>query len=388
MNKKLTFKQGQALTLALAGALFMASCEKTGEPVAVNPVEEQSNTVYTDLEYTSQSAALSGARFKMESTTIGSKAYFIGGYEGTETPPISTTIDIYDATTFAWSTKTLNGADDYYRLDGSSPIQVVGSDVYFKKYYQAGAQPAPAKLRVHNLESGATTFIDLKTPRLVEAVAEAGNKVFLSGGINSFNETPMASQYVAELYDKQSKTTTALALRDSFIVTNALGLGKKIYMTGFEVIGGQQTRANTIRVYDVDNGSWTSINPPVNSQTDLLAAIDGKLAYTNGGSIRFYDPQTNQTASTPIPHANLNGRALTVAGNLLILAGGVQVNSSNYADDVDVYNVRTNTWTSKKLAEKKAQASAAVAGNLVLVAGGSTAPTQTTNKTDFFKLTN
>ncbi|MBE7177241.1 MAG: hypothetical protein INR69_12595 [Mucilaginibacter polytrichastri] len=387
MKRTLTFLKRPSAALAVCALVLgtLSSCEKTTDPGEPGMDPDVTPSVYSDMEYTSQSASLTGPRNYMLSASIGSKAYFLGGYEGEVIPPVSGKIDIYDAETFTWSSKTLPGADNYYRLDTDSPIQVVGSHVYFVKYFTYPGPPAPEKLRAYNLETGATTMITLNTPRLVEAVAQAGSKVFLSGGISSFYEPPMASQFVNEIYDMNTGETTTIADKDTTIAyTNAAGLGDKIYLTGFDY--SKKESGNVFRVFNTTTGKFSSIAVPGAAQVRLYGTADGKVILSGNGKLHIYDPQTNQFSETAVPNPDLGERGFTPAGNLLIFAGGSANKSGALSDAVDVYNLRTNTWSTKKLGEKKSAVAAAVAGDLVLVAGGSTSLSTATNKVEFFKL--
>ena len=67
---------------------------------------------------------------------------------------------------------------------------------------------------------------------------------------------------------------------------------------------------------------------------------------------------------------NLAGAA---AGNKIVFAGGNSSNSGNQeSKTVDIYDIRTNSWSTAQLSEARQGLVAASAGNKIFFAGGYT----------------
>lgn len=362
--------------------LLITSCEKTQSgPETKDTEEDQPGTIYSDIEYTSAGTSSSAARAGMFSTSIGSKAYFVSGVSTSPKQLPDSDIDIYDGETFQW-TKTFLPQPQYMsRISESySPFQVINEYVFYKKYVPMGVDGPSERIQFYNLLTQETRFITLAEARLVEAVAIAGDQVFISGGTYSVGSIPQPSQFASDLYDLKTQKTISLPVDSSFAITRAVGFGKKIYTTGLAYTGTVPDTSERIRVYDTEKASWSEMKLTGNTKADVICAVDGKIAL--GGSdkkLHFYDPQTAEFTEAAFPGGDELYGTFTVAGNLLIVLG---------ISDVHVYNTRTGVWTRKQLENTRYDATVAVAKDLVVVAGGTDGAdlNSPVTKVEFFKL--
>jgi N-acetylneuraminic acid mutarotase len=137
-------------------------------------------------------------------------------------------------------------------------------------------------------------------------------------------------------------------------------IGDKIY-----VVGGRPPAGNAFEVYDISDNAWTPLPdlPTAANERNHIAAtaIGGKVYVAggryNGGSfsspmtdrLDIYDPVANAWtpgAALPRPRGGLNGIA---AFGCFFTWGGEGGNigePNNVFPDHDVYNPRTNQWTS------------------------------------------
>jgi N-acetylneuraminic acid mutarotase len=137
-------------------------------------------------------------------------------------------------------------------------------------------------------------------------------------------------------------------------------VGDKIY-----VVGGRPPAGNAFEAYDISDNMWTSLPDLPTAANDrnhiAVTAIGGKVYVAggryDGGSfsspmtdrLDIYDPGTNlwtPGAALPRPRGGLNGIA---AFGCFFTWGGEGSNigePNNVFPDHDVYNPRTNMWTS------------------------------------------
>lgn len=155
-----------------------------------------------------------------------------------------------------------------------------------------------------------------------------------------------------------------------------------IYAVGGEVLSIGQGQLATLEVYDPASNTWQTRSPaPHTKSAAAVAAIDGKL-YVTGGFIAsgapdaatdIYDPATDTWSSgAPMPTPR-GGAAAAVVDGILYVIGGLNATGqiSTTYQTVEGYNPTSNTWlTGSLMPTPRFAAAAGVIDGLIYVAGG------------------
>jgi len=158
-------------------------------------------------------------------------------------------------------------------------------------------------------------------------------------------------------------------------------IGGKIYVAGGDQ-GDNSTPLSSLFVYDPQRNTWTSKRSmPHGSASGVSAAIDGKLyVLTQCGSewcesivrrtLYRYDPATDQwTTLGQAPNSHAGGMAGVINGRLYVVGGCC----GSGPGLLDVYDPATNAWSSKaSMNSKRYQGASAVVGGKLYVIGGTT----------------
>jgi len=208
----------------------------------------------------------------------------------------------------------------------------------------------------------------LQTARQEVAVAAAGGRVYVFGGISG--EEVLDS---VEEYDPGANRWRFVApLPEPLHHAAAATVGDSIY-----VIGGYRTLGfdPTERVYRYDalTDSWTSVAPlPAPRGALAAAAIDGKV-YAVGGvpfpsELTAYDPATNRwTRLAPMPTPREHLAAAAAGGRLFVISGRLGANRVA----VESYDPITDRWTAlAPIPTARSGIGAAVVGDRIYVFGG------------------
>jgi hypothetical protein len=212
----------------------------------------------------------------------GNKVFFAGGMN--LSTGASSTIDIYDTETKDWTTPAYL----------SNPEEAVRAAVSGSKVVFAGA----SKMDVYDGSTGSWSAINLPTPRLFAAVAAAGNKVIIAGGMN-FNNTPTNQ---VDIYDLGTGNWSVSNLSEArAFINNAATVCGKAFFAG----GG---------VFNLNTNAWTSAK----SKVDI------------------YDPATGTWATDQLSNPVVN-HVVVSTGNKIFVAGGVNPATGAVFSRVDIY---------------------------------------------------
>jgi N-acetylneuraminic acid mutarotase len=190
------------------------------------------------------------------------------------------------------------------------------------------------------------------------AVGVAG-KIYSLGGQIGRNQTvdtnlTIALDPVANMWATLAPMPTARGAGAAAVIDD------KIY-----VVGGRPPAENAFEVYDISDDAWMplpDLPTAANDRNHLAATAIGGKVYVAGGRydggsvgsmmtdrLDIYDPMTNMWApgqALPRPRGGVNGIA---ANGCFFVWGGEGSNigePNNVFPDHDVYNPRTNMWTS------------------------------------------
>jgi N-acetylneuraminic acid mutarotase len=210
------------------------------------------------------------------------------------------------------------------------------------------------------------------TPRQEVAVAAAGGKLYLIGGIAA---TTILSS--VEEFDPMSGRWRLVApLPEALHHTAAATIGDSIYVTG-----GYRTfffdPTNRAYRYDTTLDQWTRIaDLPSARGAHASVAIDGKI-YVVGGAqtpheLLVFDPQSGTwSALASMPTGREHLAAVAFEGKLYVGGGRLRGNSAAF----ERYDPATNTWTSlPPLPTARSGIAAAVLDGRIHVFGGEDNP--------------
>jgi hypothetical protein len=258
---------------------------------------------------------LSEPKSFMGSTTHGSKAWFGGGYNGTN---FLTTVEVYDINTGSWE-----------------------------------------------------SMGDLSVPReFVGGVISCGSLIFFAGGWNY-----VQSYNTVDIYDTATGEWTVEHLSVPRFSMAAISHNNKVMFAGGFIYPGQ-TRTKIIDIYDISTGEWT-IDSLTIAREGIAAAVVDDLAIfaggmTNSGStnrVDIYNFTDNTWSATSLSQARGMANATTV-GDKVIIAGGVSSNG-HPTDRVDIYDRTTGTWSTSTLSfPRAAQTNDATINGKAFFAGG------------------
>ena len=324
---------------------------------------------------------LSAPRSYMGSTTLGNKAYFAGGRNGSN---LLTLVEEYDVIKGTWN---IIGNLTVAR---ATPLGIAcGSKLFF-----AGGTDwsnAFSTVDIFDTTTQKWSVAQLSVPRFPLAVVSDSIKVLFAGG---YQLPSGVYQSVVDIYDIQTGvwTTTNLSLAREGIAAAVVG-NLAIFA------GGKYGESSTTDVVDIYNFSTKTWSKNKLSQARGFASattIDSKVIIAGGitslnnptNRVDIFDATTGiwTTASLSVPRAAL-GNAVTINGKAYFVGGGNFMGSGYYApsDVVDIYDPASNTWSIDFLTQPIMAHSVVGVGNQLLVAGGLTNGDLNVKKVEIFK---
>jgi N-acetylneuraminic acid mutarotase len=287
-------------------------------------------------------ASTTSARQEVSYVALGGKMYLAGGALGTTLAPH----EVYDPATNAWTTLTQLGGPSSPRTARLDHIQSVA--LSGKIYYVGGLDdwPGPPSAKVYVYDPATDSFTmgaDMLRPRGAGGVVAHDAKIYVLGGLA--RDPSDSTKYIAVPW---------------------------------------------VDVYDPATNSWA---PPLASMPTArdhfqAAVVDGKI-YAIGGRDKsvivlknvneVYDVATNAwaTGKAPLPTAR-GGYAMARLGRELFVIGGEGPDGSGGTktfDNVEAYNVDTNTWRSlAPMPNPRHGISAAVCNGGIYIAAGGAVP--------------
>lgn len=310
------------------------------------------------------------SRTEIQFAQATDKAYFGGGKYGYFTDPQYTKdVDVYNATTDAWSLLKLSLA----RSVGGAGA--VGNRVFFAGGIGRQDISGPVylynRVDIFNSSTGARTNAKLSKARTNIAVGTAGNKILFAGGWfwdMSYNQVQTD---VVDIYDNATSTWSAAKLSKKREAISVAVIGNKIlFAGGFNGLG---VVFNTVDIYDASTNTWTATTMST-ARYGMAVAVVGSKAYFAGGSGGYNVMDIYDAANASWTHVStllkLTGFSATVVGDNIYFAGGYDPTTNAITDTVQVYNTVTGTWSAIVLSQPRyAVAGANVKGKAVFAGG-------------------
>lgn len=250
--------------------------------------------------------------------------------------------------------KTLLKQEPYFSPYGFKSASCIYHNL---KIYCFGGEGSETKMGVYDLSSSSweeVSSINGSDSRKFTAAAVSGDKIYLTGGLNAFDDLPVNDL----VYDTQTKTWSSIAplLR---VAASMVCIGGKIYAAGgglgYPGIG--VSFFNTVMVYDPANpglGWQTHVKSMNHARAGALVFSDGRYIWAAGGyndsgkvldSLEVFDTQ-NQDAGwimlAPMSKPRFLAAGALISNRYLYLLGGI--NLSEKLKTIERYDISKGQW--------------------------------------------
>jgi N-acetylneuraminic acid mutarotase len=196
---------------------------------------------------------------------------------------------------------------------------------------------------------------NMATPRARHAATLLGDgRVLVTGG--GVYDQGLNS---AEIYDWQTNTWSSAGSFSGprFFHTATRLYNGKVLVAGGGVVPGSPVALASAALYDPVGGTWTTLANSMTTaryQHAAVALSNGKVLMVsgrNGGantaSAELFDPDTgNWTAAAPLSNSRSAFASLLLPDGRVVVSGGwTATTADNTVTQVEVYEPRTNTWS-------------------------------------------
>lgn len=202
-----------------------------------------------------------------------------------------------------------------------------------------------AAVDIYDTATGAWTAAELSRSRSMLAAAGVGSTALFAGGHDGSVDSA-----VIDIYDGATDTwsTAKLSeLRTGVVVTT---VGTKVLIAGGCLNDSCSRLSKVVDIYDTATGTWTTA--ALSEGRDNLAAtrIGSKvfLAYGPGAVVEIYDDSTGAWSTAPLSLERV-GLVATSVGSKAFFAGGQVGKYRADSGRVDIYDASTDTWSTAKL---------------------------------------
>jgi hypothetical protein len=169
-------------------------------------------------------------------------------------------------------------------------------------------------------------------------------------------------------------------------------LDSKAYFAGGESESGQ---ASAVEIYDVELDDWDTVIHLLAPRSHIAAVASGKKVFFAGGidfqTFEFFDiveiwnTETRQWEYEELTMPKFAVSAVSY-GNKVLFAGGVNFILGQCFDLVEIYDTETGSWSYDTLSMAR-NCTGGVAGDLAFFAGGSDFQQNITNRVDIYNFT-
>jgi RHS repeat-associated protein len=284
--------------------------------------------------YWSSRAEMATPRYAPAGVAFGGLSYVFGGCNA---PPCgeayTPTVEVYDPAQDVWSPRapmpTARHAAQAATIDGT--IYVVGG----LGVASLGGLPlgTPIVEAYDPASDSWTTRASMHIGRMSPAIGVIGSEIYVAGGHCCDSHGVIPPDFV-ESYDPATNTWTTRGPTpiDRFAPASGV-IGGKLYVAGG--LAPDRTLLDRLDVYDPATDSWTSLRRmPSALEGPGAEVVDGKLFVFGGttassnlphatfNQVYVYDPPSNSWSIGPTMPTPRYGASATVAGDKILLAGG------------------------------------------------------------------
>jgi len=215
----------------------------------------------------------------------------------------------------------------------------------------------------------------LSESRYGVAVAAVGNKLLFAGGTDGYTNFS-----TVDIYDINTQTWSAAQLSEARAGIAAVAIGSKILFAGgvkqFDWDNGWYNTTSRVDIFDISTNTWTitELPEPRHFIYEQKGAAVGNKAFFAGrydnyvaDNIFIYDIPSDSWTTRPLGLQRYE-HAITSAGNKVFIAGGDTFGGPT--KNIDVYDAISNVWTIDSLSEGRKLLKAATTGDRAFFAGG------------------
>ena len=334
-------------------------------------IGRETDVLNYEVRYT---AKLSLARSFFPAASVGTKAIFAGGWDGSS---VSAVVDIFDSLTNIWASTTLSQA----RYDFAATT--LGTKAMFAGGSTTSPQCASffSLVDIYDSTTNSWTVANLSQARDYLAATTVGTKAIFAGGKDCNGN----AVDVVDIYDSSNdtwSTTTLSQARYHFAATN---VGTEAIFAGGSL---NSADSNVVDIYNSSNNTWSTASLS-QTRSALASTSVGTKAIFAGGSmgggqsnvVDIYDSASHTWSTATLSQAR-SGIAATTVGTKAIFAGGYITGS--VSNVVDIYDSSTNSWTTSVLSQARDFISATTVGTKAIFSGGRTSPLVPVNTIDIY----
>ncbi len=369
-----------AVILMLAGALYLSSCRKNDE-TNYSQFQPQLPTAQVPIPCVNRPiinarlipvGSLSEARIGIIGGTVGSQVIFAGGIKPGN---YSSRIDIYDTITKRWSTAELSVA-----ARQGMAVATVGSKILFAGGGDNDWVDMTSRIDIYDAANNIWSTAELSQARKYLAAVTCGSKVFLAGG-GTWEQPVYTGSDIVDIYDANTNSWTISHLSSGRFELSAATNGDQIFFSGG--YGSIRSISDAIDIYDTKTNRWSTSSMVESRGSHASIIVNNKLLlvggantpYWNGFNLASYAEVRDISTGTSSYVCNIPKSHLTavVKGEDIIFFTGMPRNTGYSGTHFDIYNTKTDEWSTGVLPQSINDASIVSANGTVYIAGGRSA---------------
>ena len=317
---------------------------------------------------------LSSARTQLLCESAGNKILFIGGFhDGPNYWNEPVPVDILDLSTGITTVHYLtpdNPQISHFRFGAG--VTSLGNKIFIAGGGDAMGDNQTSTIDIYDVLSDAWSKASLSTPKQGLVASAVGNKVVFAGGFGYPDEHNWDFFNTVDIYDNNTKSWSTAKLSEARMDLTATSLGTKIYFTG----GRNTNISKTIDVYEASTNSW-SVSGLLNPRTNMVCIADSNELIVAGGTSSFNATGWSSYSNAEIlnlstgmssfecisPRSKLN--AVRKDDNIVFFTG-----YDGDGKQFEIYNTTRHKWSNAWIREDIHDAAVISVNNTIYVAGG------------------
>jgi len=227
-------------------------------------------------------------------------------------------VDIYDASTGAWTVERLSEGRGYLTAASAKDVVLFGGGI--------GVNGISGKVDIYNVTSRSWSKTDLSVPRYTLAAASAGKFVVFAGGIHVDASGEFSD--AVDIFDVETWSRTSAKLSQRRGSLAAASDGRRLYFFGG--FGGP-ANISTVRldIYDTVTGRWSAqdmggprIGIAAFGRPGMTFFAGGNNLYNVSSTIDVLNFTTGKFSQKSMSFAAMNIGGVCFGDGKVVLAGG------------------------------------------------------------------
>jgi hypothetical protein len=354
-----------------------------GHPAINNTID-----IYNVKSDTWNTKYLNTARYNASITSFGKYACIAGGRTD-ETTGLADTMEIYDTDTCEIYIEPTNK-----KLYGGSVVGFKNKLMIAGGALNLGSNTVTNEIEIYDfqditMKNSKSTILDIDNWSLIlstlsnsvkhSASILSGDYIVYSGGENIYGVKSNLIEMKNIITNKWLYST--LSTRVS---KNSIGATKGVFMF---------TNENSlVNIWDSNNNTWKLSTLSTNMSGDKVCVGGGKnilATVANSNKVDIYDINNNTWILNTLS-INANYSKASVGNNKIIaFAGGRPLSdgiNANNVNNVDIYDIRTKSWSVHTLSDTLADNTATIVNNKLIISGGYDATGSASDKIDMYNI--